>query len=388
MEAIITEAERLAEKQKTNDALVRTLLNQVVDQITAFQAKTRENTASVPPLMDVVKIQSQLKTLVPKIIEKHKEFYNNISKHGKAIDKAFKVTLDDFSGSKTFESDDKLVVTSIALEFIRQGEFELCDQLLSEAGLEIPPQIQQGFQDMFKYIEFIRQRNVQPVLTWVHENREALGPTGMDLEFSLHKMHFIQLLTSGHHIEALDYSKQTMSSFVGRDKYFKQISQLTCAVIYINHLEHSPYARLLDPLLWTELEHQVTSSFCKKLDLAENSPLYLSVTIGVIALPTMIKMSTLMKDKKTEWSQQDELPIEVPLPEELRFHSTFICPVSKERATEENPPMMLPCGHVLCMESLRRLYKGNRGGNSQTTRFKCPYCPQYTTADEAQRVYF
>ncbi|KAJ1652019.1 hypothetical protein IWQ61_007544, partial [Dispira simplex] len=166
MEAIITEAERLAEKQKTNDALVRTLLDQVVDQITAFQAKTRENTASVPSLMDVVKIQSQLKTLVPKIIEKHKEFYNNISKHGKAIDKAFKVTLGDFSGSKTFESDDKLVVTSIALEFIRQGEFELCDQLLSEAGLEIPPQIQQGFQDMFKYIEFIRQRNVQPVLTW------------------------------------------------------------------------------------------------------------------------------------------------------------------------------------------------------------------------------
>ncbi|KAJ1962236.1 hypothetical protein IWQ62_003594, partial [Dispira parvispora] len=359
MEAIITEVNRLAKKLQTNDALVLSLLDQVVDQITAFQANIQEDPKSVPSLMDVVKLQSHLKTLVPKAIEKHKEFYNNISKHGKAIDKAFKVTLGNFSGSKTFESDDKLVVTSIALEFIRQGEFELCDQLLSEAGLDIPSQIKQGFQVMFKYIEFIRERNVQPVLTWVHENREVLGPTGLDLEFSLHKMHFIQLLTSGQHIEALDYSKQTMSPFVGRDKYFKQISQLTCAVIYVNHLEYSPYVRLLDPMLWTELEHQVTSSFCKKMGLAENSPLYLSVTIGVVALPTMIKMSTVMKDKKTEWSQQDELPIEVPLPAELRFHSTFICPVSKERGTEENPPMMLPCGHVICMESLRRLYKGN-----------------------------
>ncbi len=30
------------------------------------------------------------------------------------------------------------------------------------------------------------------------------------------------------------------------------------------------------------------------------------------------------------------------------FYSIFACPVSKEQSSEENPPMMLPCGHVLC----------------------------------------
>ena len=48
----------------------------------------------------------------------------------------------------------------------------------------------------------------------------------------------------------------------------------------------------------------------------------------------------------------------------------FTCPVSKEGATPDNPPMMLPCGHVLALSSITKLARGSR-----THRFKCPYCP-------------
>lgn len=34
-----------------------------------------------------------------------------------------------------------------------------------------------------------------------------------------------------------------------------------------------------------------------------------SVMVGTTALPTIIKMATIMKEKKNEWSQQDELPV-------------------------------------------------------------------------------
>jgi hypothetical protein len=34
-----------------------------------------------------------------------------------------------------------------------------------------------------------------------------------------------------------------------------------------------------------------------------------SVTVGTQAMPTMIKMASIMKAKKTEWSQQQELPV-------------------------------------------------------------------------------
>jgi hypothetical protein len=50
--------------------------------------------------------------------------------------------------------------------------------------------------------------------------------------------------------------------------------------------------------------------------------------------------------------------MEVPLPASRRYHSVFVCPVSKEQATETNPPKMLTCGHVIAQESLNRLLKG------------------------------
>lgn len=46
-----------------------------------------------------------------------------------------------------------------------------------------------------------------------------------------------------------------------------------------------------------------------------------------------------------------------PVPAENRYHSIFACPVSKEQATELNPPVMLTCGHVLARESVTRLAK-------------------------------
>ena len=35
----------------------------------------------------------------------------------------------------------------------------------------------------------------------------------------------------------------------------------------------------------------------------------------------------------------------------------FACPVSKEQSTEQNPPMMMNCGHVITKDSLQKLRK-------------------------------
>lgn len=109
-----------------------------------------------------------------------------------------------------------------------------------------------------------------------------------------------------------------------------------------------------------------------------------SVYVGTTALPVIMKLYTIMSSKKAEWSAQDELPVEIPLDEELRYHSVFACPVSKEQATDDNPPMMMPCGHVVCKESLARLSRSSRA----SSRFKCPYCPSESSVDQAVQVYF
>ncbi len=136
-------------------------------------------------------------------------------------------------------------------------------------------------------------------------------------------------------------------------------------------LVHAP---LLEPLFKLE--------FCARHRIAKEAPLAIGVEVGAGgALNRIIKVKAVMKESGNEWSQADELPIEIPLPNRLRFHSIFACPVSKEQGTEENPPMMLACGHVLCLETLNRLAKGNG-------RFKCPYCPTESYVNQAIRVYF
>lgn len=74
--------------------------------------------------------------------------------------------------------------------------------------------------------------------------------------------------------------------------------------------------------------------------------------------------------------------MEVPLPPRRRYHSVFVCPVSKEQATETNPPVMLVCGHVIALESFQRLIKVQRH------TAKCPYCPQETAQKAERRLYF
>ena len=40
--------------------------------------------------------------------------------------------------------------------------------------------------------------------------------------------------------------------------------------------------------------------------------------------------------------------MELELGHEFVFRSVFSCPVSREQSSPANPPMLLPCGHVLC----------------------------------------
>jgi hypothetical protein len=70
--------------------------------------------------------------------------------------------------------------------------------------------------------------------------------------------------------------------------------------------------------------------------------------------------------------------VEIPLPSQYHFHSIFVCPVSKEQSTDANPPMMMPCGHVIAQESLEKISKG--------ARFKCPYCPNESHPRDARKV--
>ena len=95
-----------------------------------------------------------------------------------------------------------------------------------------------------------------------------------------------------------------------------------------------------------------------------------------MALPKLAKVSNIIK-KKDDWMTNNELPIDVELGKDFKFHNIFICPVSKETSTRDNPPMLLVCGHSLCKNSLSRMVRASNRG-----KFKCMTCPTEMTPDK------
>lgn len=312
-----------------------------------------------------------------------------------------------FSVAATFLDEIKQAKTHAQAEFEDTGASSntsslLLDQIQSS-------RIREEFTTMYHILHELReQSNLLPAIEWAREHRELLEARGSNLEFELCRLQFVWLFHGGKNPDcpssvgrqaALRYARMEFSSFTPR--YLKEIQQLIGAMAFWPNLDQSPYRHIFNnTTAWTEVAQSFTREFCSLLGLSADSPLYIAATAGAIALPTLLKLQTIMKAKRTEWTTQDELPVciyiyiafvvatnteatrqvEIPLPRSYLFHSIFVCPVSKEQTTDQNPPMMMPCGHVIAQESLQRISKGNK--------FKCPYCPSESHPKNARKVIF
>lgn len=214
---------------------------------------------------------------------------------------------------------------------------------------------------------------------WSLKNRDFLRKRSSPLEFYLHRSQFIRLLLA----EPLDagpaisYANATLRSFY--PEHATEFQRLMTSVLYLpkERLQRSPYADLASDSVHTDLEPLFAKEYCTNLGMSRQVPLRVIGDIGGGgALARIEKARTVMKERKSEWSQSDELPvctfffaeanfvslhlqIEIQLAPENRYHSIFACPVSKEQSTEQNPPMMMTCGHVITKESLQKLCKSN-----------------------------
>ncbi|CAG8579534.1 3907_t:CDS:2 [Acaulospora morrowiae] len=353
-----------------------------IDKLTQTLYETLHQLRSDPENVNenLQNLSRSLENFASQASEEHKEFQKVVSKYEKIVDRKWKQDITIASNPEAFVNKDAVLQRTVALHFIRHGKFMLGNTFIQETGLDLPNSLQMQFVQMYQILDAINNQNLEPALSWARSQRDALERRGSSLEFQLHRLHYIKYLVEQRRDEALMYAKSNFSYF--RARHLNEIHRLMGALVYIYKLSSSPYVDLLSEHVWTDIQLAFTRDFCNLLGMSCDSPLYISVTVGATALPTIIKMATIMKEKKNEWSQQDELPVEVPLSDEMRYHSIFACPVSKEQSTEDNPPMMMPCGHVICKESLNKLSSKGNG------RFKCPYCPNESMINQAVRVYF
>lgn len=380
--------------------------DQAQDVIDALQ-KARDAIAEDPSTAAVTlaKLQNPVKTSFDGMLAELKDVHSSHTKYGRALDKVFKDKPLPSSEIDALSAHPTLVNRAIYLHLLREGLFDVATKFHDEAaarqqvqqdaaaalgmdvamdhplGLDksLSENMQEQFTSMYHILgELKDNHNLQPAIEWARSNSDALEARGSNLEFELCRLKYVMLFLGSSQMDALAYAQTDFQHFRGR--YLSEIQQLIAAMAFASNLEESPYAtRFYNTASWDEVATSFTREFCSLLELSADSPLYVAATAGAISLPILLKLQAIQKQKHTEWTSQDELPAETPLPPPYQFHAIFVCPVSKEQTTDANPPMMLPCCHVIAQESLQKLSKG--------AKFKCPYCPVESHPRDAKRVF-
>ncbi|RPB20215.1 hypothetical protein L211DRAFT_841892 [Terfezia boudieri ATCC MYA-4762] len=394
MESLQKEHDRLLNKSNLSKPL--TSIDKILSALTTARAQiSSDPTSTAATAITLAKLQNQINPIVAHLNDDQKEIHSALTKYGKALDKKFKTAASASTDYEPLNGDREsgLISRAIAMHLIREGSFDVASMFFQEAEekgemLDIEDGLTREFRDLYEILDAMKvRRDLGPAIQWARNKATLLDARGSNLEFELCRLQYIWYFMGGEiggvgNKRALEYARREFGRF--QDKYLPEIEKLITAFAFLPTIHSSPYAPLFsDPeRMWTDVSRSFTKEFCSLLGLSAESPLYIAATAGAIALPTLLKMTSIRKEKNTAWSSVNELPVEIPLPPRYQFHSIFVCPVSKDQTTETNPPMMLPCGHVIAQDSLHRLAKGG----SQVT-LKCPYCPKESTAAQAKRVY-
>lgn len=432
MDALLAAHTQQATRQNLNPAL-----NSVASLISLLQS-TRDSIAANPDhaALHLAKTKGPLKDSFAKIEEDLKDVNRGLNAYQKALKDKFKNASLPVGGAEVLDGQGELIDRAIAMHLLREGKFGVASAFVEEVnerprrenerdraddeaekvaagwpygrdGEEGDMQsstlsderslssvqssgLQAKFSEMYHILDALRNsHNLSPAVAWARTHSAELEARGSNLEFELARLKFVELYTTedimsdssdcfAGPLRALEYARETFPSFSQR--YARETSSLLGSLSFSPDLQSSPYSPSFTQTSYTEACASFTQEFCSLLGLSSVSPLYTAVTAGGIALPILEKVERVMAQARGQWTSVNELPVETPLPPGMQFHQIFVCPVSKEQGRDTNPPMMLPCGHVIARESLDAHAKGK-------SRVKCPYCPVECHPREAKRLY-
>ncbi|CEG46967.1 rmd5 family protein [Plasmopara halstedii] len=302
-----------------------------------------------------------------------------LSKFSKQIDKSLSTDISKVCRSN--EVKQKLVCQLVAEYLYQDGQIEAADAMCKEANLELPPTFRNCFVELHQILKALRIHDMQPALDWARKHRKDLEQLNIDVEFELIRLKYVDILeSSADMMDAVNLANKELPYF--HHTHTEEVGVLMSCVLFKGKLEESPYKTLFKTNRWEKIQDTVMHAWCCLRRVPFRSYLGICLSTGVSALPAMQKLVSLTDSKLIDWDRMEELPVEIPIPQEFRFHNVFSCPVSKEESTPNNPPILLKCGHVICHSCVKRF------SYNMTRRFKCPTCPIEQTEEETLKLFF
>ncbi|XP_022826851.1 protein RMD5 homolog A isoform X4 [Spodoptera litura] len=364
--------------------LLQNMIDQVEEvrrEITKYSNDTQLSPAQTMLINDLA---ATVKTTTAQMSTDHRELHATVSRVGKSIDRHF---IADYASvapkAESFCNDVNrpIMEQAIAQHLYRQGLEDVGDAFVSEAkitGVERTC----TFALLQRCAAALAEGDPSAALNWAERRAHELHNS--PLPFTLHRMQALKLAREQGVGAAIEYARRQFPLHAARHE--RALQAAVCALAWCTPgAGPAPpiYQHLLDPkALGAEAAELFIKEACGLLRLAPLSPLAGAVLAGARVLPALHDIRSKMSHPHViaAWSD-DELPFEVDLGEDGGgYHSVFACPILRQQASEQNPPMRLLCGHVISRDALNKLAMG--------AKLKCPYCPMEQSPAEARQIYF
>lgn len=350
-------------------------------------------------------------TMAQKELQVKTDYFNSQTlKHEKTLNKKIKsfsskidtVIAKDTTIDSIYPSNFKLtgledkseelstMTLAIFLDLLYQGQFELLDKLdpllhfskfikIDSVDDDDTPNLQpiyNIFKPMISISNELLNGNYIPLLNWI--DQYSLKIEGIDPLYELNlitEFSILIMLKSPSNKLPLDFSNSTtlLENIKGKWYYNQYQSKLNDP----SSLSFGKLTQISEVIskfrrMYTSVSNEITPY--EKIPSA--SPIDEILTVAHISMDIFAKYAESQKSSKHIDNEdfKHHLPFEVELPHWLQHHSIFICPVSREETSLDDPPIYMPCGHMVSTDTMKRLSK------NCTRNFKCPYCPQTMTS--------
>ena len=368
-------------------------------------SKTREILSKKESELKKLKLIPKMNRICNSYYHKYKEVNKKIDENIKGVNYLNNQKLTKFIGNV----DEKLIKEMILDHLIRKGNIKTVERFIEESKIDSSHLIDdiKIFKEYYEIIKGLNEHKLDKLYEWCVKNKEILlknidkiliedNKTDKDkkikeknIYFECVKYNFILYLEdeSKSIPECIDYSRKHFKPFINNQNCTNEISKLMLKLLY-KKTENNNNNKIEkkdenDNNRWDKIKNLFIDTFFNLNHKSKDDILNMVLLAGRCVLPQVVESEEkLMKDKVQENMEVDkdknQLMYSLELPEELVFHNIFVCPISKEIATAENPPIRLNCGHCICKNSFEKIEKTGTRHN----QIKCPICTQVGKIDE------
>ena len=395
------------------DTLIKETNNELSDDKNKDESMTKDILSKKESELRKLKLIPKVNRICNSYYHKYKELNKKVDENIKGVNYLNNKNLIKFIGN----IDEKLIKELIVEHLIRKGNAKTVQRYLEESKLEIDKLTKDImiFQEYYDIINDLNDNKIKKLYDWCTKNRDILlkntenmngnkakneSMENKDIYFECVKYSYNLLLEDESKTieDCVEFTRKHFKPFIRDKNYIKEISKLMAKLLFRKTEKEKSEINTESKIEEKNkgkgnkeglefIKNLFIETFLKLNHKSRDDTLNTILLAGRYVLPQVVESEEKLakdKDKKNIEvdKEKNQLMYSLELPEELIFHDIFVCPVSKEIASADNPPIRLNCGHCICKNSFDKIEKSGVRHN----QIKCPICTQVGKVDEINKL--